>query len=63
MPCLAYCMQAWSLHSTTSTFVMHLLRCLALQVGALQKELDETGTELQRVTRMLKLADPDGYFR
>lgn len=56
-------MQAWSLHSTTSTFVMHLLRCLALQVGALQKELDETGTELQRVTRMLKLADPDGYFR
>ena len=34
-----------------------------LQVGLLQRELDETTAELHRATRLLKLADPDGYFR
>ena len=37
MPCLAYCMQAWSMHSTPSTFVLRVLKRLPLQVGALQE--------------------------
>ena len=32
-------------------------------MGALQKELANTEAELQRATRLLKLADPDGYFK
>ena len=33
------------------------------QVATLRKELTDTEAELQRATRLLKLADPEGYFK
>lgn len=34
-----------------------------VQIEALRKEVAETEAELQRATRLLKLADPEGYFK
>ena len=36
---------------------------LFVQIEALRREIAETETELQRATRLLKLADPEGYFK
>ena len=35
----------------------------AVQVTSLQRELAEAEVEVQRAARLLKLADPEGYFK
>ena len=34
-----------------------------VQVTSLQRDLAQTEAELQRAQRLLKLADPDGFFK
>jgi hypothetical protein len=53
----------WWLCAASDCQLLHLASLFSLQLSSLRKELDTTQQQLQRVERLIHIADPDGWYK